>query len=292
MATNNPPDNWTMTTGVWGTDADHTTSHWHVGDSSINLKNTAVAAKLTSGDAPLEAGPQTGVNGPMVLVTCAARADSIAAGRTVTVAAEQRTADKGTVVGTVYPINGLLNAANTWERKSALLSASSSAHWLRLYVAKAAQAFNAWIDALEVRQCPRYAHAFRTSSQSINDSTTTNVLYNSTSKQGVEVDGTTGQIDIQEAGIYRVSFTGNLESLADGTQAYARLVLNGSTVILAGPYGRNGGAGDMGVTLEWTGILSQDDYLHVQVAHNYGSARNLSGDAGGTLTRMSIVQCI
>lgn len=145
IAADDPPDGWEMVTGVWGTDAQVSTSPTpRSGDSILELVDTATATKVRALYMP--------VRGDHFL-RLATVFRSPSATVQITVEIEWYT-DKGSTVGTTGKILNadVVDTVDTWERAFGIFQAPATARWARVIISKDTTAAAVYFDRIELEE--------------------------------------------------------------------------------------------------------------------------------------------
>ncbi len=268
---------WTVTSGEWGTDIDREESLSVAGPYSIWFKDTTPAAdpQIVSGLHPVTEGTWYAAWGRL-------RADDVTAGNTMLGQLVFYEGDGTTVISSVTFINNaVLGAADTWEIHSAVNFAPTDARWAAWKISKKNNAFNAYVDEVDFHAVPPMFQARRiTSAQSINDTTSTDIVFNEARfEYGAAINTSTGVITLKEAGTWLITLVAKLSSLGDGKSAQADIYVNGANFEYAGDLVTNGAAAD--VRVRATAIIfgvPSGTTLTGRIRHNHGSSRNLPAD--------------
>ncbi len=272
-----PPDGWEIDTGTWGTDLDRGTTFFQ-GIASLQLKNTSVAASVLSDFIPMRSSTASYPNTQSFWVRL--QADSVAGGNTVKL--ELHTYDNTkSFLATTTPLNGVLNAINTWETYGRIATPNASAKWARWQITKAAQAFNVYVDLAPFEDNPPYISYTQTAAQNINDSTWTTIVFGTNTfvvDNAINYNAATGVASILEPGYYTICSTVNTDdSLGDGKALRIRVKLNdGTNNYYVYGTGNPIGANDKGLALVATTLpCNTGDTIAIEVWQDSGGAINL-----------------
>lgn len=154
-----PPDKWTPTSGVWGTDFDFvTTPTSPIGDGSVNFKNTAPASD------PLLSGVDyipVQENFPYMF-RAIWRVDSTGAGEYIGIAVYWYNAAKGYLSSNNATIDNPAPVLNQWWEQAGIVHAPSNAAYMKIFAFKAnLNTFNAYLAGAWARRLPRAFLAYR-----------------------------------------------------------------------------------------------------------------------------------
>jgi len=175
MAKNYPPDGCGVggVGTVWGSNIDHDGTVYKTGSSSVKITDDIVGGNPYMRDLeyyPCAAGDLFRGDGWL-------RADSVAGGNTVKVMVWWYTgAEVFISASTIH--NDVLGAINTWEFKSAVVTAPATAAYFRYHILKTNNAFNAWFDSVEIHRMLVSAHVSMTGNQ-VMAAGTTQIQYDS-----------------------------------------------------------------------------------------------------------------
>lgn len=146
MAAEFPPKFWSMTTGVWNTDAQAEFVIHTAGDASLKFNSTAVGTEMRSGVFTVEAAGQKRTR-----VTIQARQSDITAGNNIFLTALILAQDRKTVISVRTLFGGVLPAVDTFFRVGGLLDTSGADRYFKIGLRKSTPAFEVYWDALEVK---------------------------------------------------------------------------------------------------------------------------------------------
>jgi hypothetical protein len=222
MGTTYPPDGYTVGSGTWGTDIDYVVDEdCQSGDGYVQFADTTPAADpfLYTEWVPTSAGSP-------LLIESVLAADSKAAGNTVFVKVEWGDFEfDGMGSNTVF--DGLVTTVDTWERKSAVLTAPATARYFRLWFGKNNTAFNAWFDSVNVTDAPKGFKATLSANQTLTGGGGKIHFDSESFDFGGVFDSTTNHtMTVQEPGLW--VFTWNV-FLLDVDSFIVSPVKNGST---------------------------------------------------------------
>ncbi len=244
------PDGWALPTGTWGTDADRDESTVLSGFASIRLKNTAVATTVLGPVTPITRGQTTSKSYEAVVTF---QADSTTAGHTVSI--KVYTYDEDMVAVGSYTVNsGVVLAANTWYTRTLDFAVTSTdERYARIEIAKAAQAFNVYVDTAEVLPIAPYFKYSLTSDQAIT-SGTWNAIASWT---------TTATNDATVVSSYKASFCRSKAGVLTGRVTWTDSIPDGTMigVRITGAPGtpttqfKVGGAGLHVIQVSWAGFV-------------------------------------
>ena len=235
-----PPSNWTITTGIWGTDADIVASPSLSGGHSLHLKNTAVATTVKSAFFPVTSFSDVPSGILYYVPRVRIRADSIAAGNITTVLFKVYQADRTSVVVTNTLKNAILYAANTWEEYGGAYvggSGGTTSFWGQFELSKSATAFNVYFDLVHIAMSPPYIEAAGAIFSAFIPSTYTALPWFTTGGLNgqtlISLTGANGEtIRIYEPGLYIMMTSVLLVGLADQHYVAVRIqnLSSGTTV--------------------------------------------------------------
>lgn len=279
MASLHPPDNWSITEGVWGTDADREETTVFAGGFSIKLINTTPTndTKIESDLIPVD---RLLLSSPVFNMGSWIQADRNNAGDDITIQLRAYDNDK-VFISSVTIFLGPVTSINTWEFKGNRVIISPLARWINVTVSKANVAFNAYIDSVEANEGVPFRAMGRNSSLSIPDAVETDVVFNIGRLQtnaSMFVDTATGEFTIAKQGTYLMH--GSVNFLAGHAQmrAYLQIHVNG-TAVARGPVAHAGNTDKFGVTASYVRNLDNGDIVKFRIFHTgSGGAKTIEGD--------------
>lgn len=265
MATTNPPDGWTMGTGTWSTDADQETALAESGLYTLQLKNTAVATRINSDYTILTAGET-------YLLRAYVRADSVAAGNTVTIRHSAHNAAKSSAAVTDL-VSAVLPSANVWHEYVSYITVGALHRWSQWSVYKAANAFNVYVDKLEVERCPVSFSVTKAAAQTNLDGPYEILTFDTEAHDygGVFASNV---FTAPWKGVYSFSGQCMLGSLGSAKSMQVALYKNAG-LYMEGPTVSNGtgGAANTASNISCTAVpLNKGDTMGLYNYHNHGSA--------------------
>jgi len=275
--TTNPADGWSVYTGTWGTDFDRETSVLLGGQYSIKFISG------TPADDPTLVGDYRPViPGMPYMASIWVRADSIAAGNTMTAFINWYTSEKVYISQSVIH-NAVLGAANTWEERSAIFTAPATAAFARLFIRKNNTAFNGYYGFADFWRAPRSFLAYR--SAAVPASPTNIDFDNESYDYGNIFDTGTGKCTIPTDGLWHFYAQTYVVNLAAG--GTVDIVLrNAGTPIAYGTTARAHALNDDCVAaVNFIGYLSKGDSIETYLEYSSGTP-----SVAGTVTKMTGVE--
>lgn len=280
-ATNNPPDKWTISGGVWGTDWDRESSVVNMGKYSLKKINTGTASSLLGPIVPLQPAChyRAGVmfratnNSNNVLVDCV----------------ELDSAD-GTISTKVVRSTPAA-AADTWYYVETRFKAAGTVRKARMSL-DAASGVNVYFNLAEIARCAASFSVQRTNtSVTMTASAYTDITYNSTDHNyGLDLDTTTGIWTCPHDGVYRFSGAWGISTLDNGKRMICALKVNG-TLAYEGPATYNSTGGNlnalMAAVTPVTLKLAAGDTVKMCGYHDNGTNRTTVNNSTQTWFEMT-----
>jgi len=280
VATNFTPDAWSVTSGTWGVDMDHTTVQSQIGQASIEFKNTTPGSNPTLGTDYLPCEP----GGPRHFTTIV-RADSIAGGNNVHLIGLWYTAAKAfigsdTIWGTVLP------AINTWYKIEGIVDAPANASFLRVFIVKVNNAFTAFFDLAASGSHPVSFKAYLDGDTGYNHLDTV-VFDVEVFDYGSNYAVGTGIYTIPTAGIYTFNAVGIIDDLDATENAGLVFSVNGSAAAPGQTSYPNAANSQPAITATMTDLFARGDEVKVLILETHAGAVTLLGDVLGVFLRTS-----
>jgi len=161
MATTNPPDVLEMVTGTWGTDADQDSTLSNSGESSVQLKSTAVATKLQHRNVTMVEGSTA------YRCRWVAQESSITSGG-FAIKITQYAKNKTSWLGQTTVFNGELSSVDAWTKQEFEFQTVPGARWVRMSVEKnAAAAYSVNLDYFAMWRAASSFESWRSAAFSI-----------------------------------------------------------------------------------------------------------------------------
>ena len=294
MGSNFPPDNWIVSSGVWGTDIDREETVKLSGPYSVVFNPTTPAS-----DPEIQTKP-VGINGDPAFVSAARllraealiRADRNSAGDNIFIDVELLDGSLS-VVGFTTLWSGPVTTINTWERKSRMVSlVGTTSRFARFVISKANVNFTAYIDSVRLVELP-YWHTAQMDPgpQSIPDSAWTTVLFDRVGlppgfPRGISYNTGTGVATFATENFYSVYASAKFLALLDGQFIGCRLLKN-SVALAEGDTYFVGGAGKNSAGIAFMDRFQDGDTLEVQVFQSgAAAAKSLAATSAETWFRI------
>ena len=152
---------YNIAAGTWDTDARLSTTT-RTGPYSLEYVATTTTTSIVSDYIPVSTGQ-------LYLANFIVRADSVAAGRTMTLYVQMYDINKSSTGSLSYALNGgVLASANVWHHYRAYVYTSSSARYVRFFANRSgANAFTAYLDAIEWDPVKVFANLYQKTAQTI-----------------------------------------------------------------------------------------------------------------------------
>lgn len=271
MALLNPPAYWDVVSGTWGTDFDESTTVLRSGVRSVWFKNTTPASDPEL--ARSREGWMSVEEGRSYKFDCVVRASSIAGGNTVGMLVDWLDIDEA-VISTSTVHNAILNAANAWERKSAVFPAPSNARWAKPRLTKNNTAFHAYFDSVSWGPAKAGLSFYRDSNHTVASGDHWQIPFDNSFADEVDIGYSTGSglVTFQVPGRYSVIAKVTwLDAFAAGETWTLSAYMNGAQFKVA----------DFN---HYVGILPfmadfvEDDELYIRVDNNGGADNDVKGD--------------
>jgi hypothetical protein len=266
MATTNPPDNWDMVTGTWGTDVDEyqfAASGNVAGLSTIEFKSGSGTAEIRSRKYM-----------PLVGVDCYQhrfylRGDSVAAGNTVRARVEYYNAAKA-VLGSDDAINGVLPGINTWFDIRDVFTAPNTARWARFFIKKDENtSWTLYLDYANMWRHPWAFRAYRSSTQALAAATWEQIHFSHEDYDyGLGFDLANDYFVAPNKGVYHFDFHVRVDSVDSGAEITAGFGVNTTTSVTHKTFWDNNGdagAQQMGIHGSADLLLDRNDYVSVML---------------------------
>jgi len=267
MGTLNPPDGWDMVSGTWGVDADQDATVTPITGPYAVAMTTAAGATIWSDLKYVEGGRP--YRGDAVI-----RAGRRNAGDIMRAYANWYT-ELGVLISTTYIHNGLVAVINTWEQKTAILLAPSTARIVRLFIEKAATAtaFDGRFDRITLQRAP-YAFAARrdASAQTFTNGAWTKMTFDVEEyDHGAAFTPATGTFECQEAGLYHFDAEAAMDGCDDTEAMSIGIHVNGTLYRRGGRCIAAAANQETHVSVGADAWLAFGDTVDVRVFHNSGA---------------------
>lgn len=281
-----PPDGWLMTSGTWGTDADHDTGQSWSGLSSVKFPSAG------SNSARLRQGLIAVPGSYPVVYEVALRASATTAGAKSIVQLERYATDQTTLIGTTTLHDAELTSGNRWLLLKDILSVDGA--YVRFVVGKdASVSHDLYLGSAVVKPTPRQFKSYLASNASLADSSTPSKIVIDTSEYdygGVWAGASTYRFDYVGNEIAstlhksRWVFQGQIEiqGVTDGGLVIVQIVKNGSTVIGEQSH-LVGGTVDLRVNVHSQPVeIDGNDYVELYAAQDTSGSKTVTGGAAKT----------
>lgn len=278
-----PPDGLEVARGLWGYDIDESRVVRRTGERSVWFKNTSTLITGMQDDAahlmPVEAGRR-------YKTWAIFQADSKVSGQNVDAIVRWLGADKTTLISSSTIYGSPVTTIDTWQRAEAIALAPTGAYYARAYFGRthSGTSFNAYFDEVDMLEAVPLWDANGEGTQSVVSATPTVVIFGATqSEVDVDYDSATGIATIQVAGHYFVSAAVPIVALASDVTVTLELLVNGTRrgLALTRTYRSAGTEDYVGPGVYFLRELAVDDQVKVQITHNAGSNKTVSGVFSG-----------
>ena len=286
VATTYPPDGWAMTSGAWGTDADHATDQSYAGASAVKFPSAGSNSARMRSELIAVGGNAS------IIPDFWLRADSVAAGVQTYVAVERY--DKASSLLGTTTVLDTTHGANLWRRIRGIIAANNNTSAVRLIVGKnATTSYNLWFGKYAIKHGVPKFRASRSVVQSISDATVTKVEFDSEEYDHSDCydpatnyrwrlnDAEVGHS--QQEAWWHFDTTVRVEN--QGTNAVAIYIAKngapggGGTVLAYNKIDTPGAAAHIALNVSCDAKLAGNDTVAVYVYQNAGGARD-TGTAG------------
>lgn len=289
-----PPDNWSIITGVWGTDANRTEAliDTRTGSFAVALNDTLLATKLESGFTQIDAD-----FGGLYQVDALFKADSNAGGDLLLVEAVLYDGlEKPLIAVPVFmPAGGggTVTTVNVFQLASVVfdpLAFDATARLAKLEISKSATAFNSVFEYVRLLKTPRFfASENKAIAQVIPDNVWTTIVDWDMNAKGIPFVNATGIGTIKQSGVHHLTGRVTFDDLTDGQKLEIRLraVIAGGPNLVIGGTVLVGAAGDASVSMAELELLQGGDTVELQVRQSGAStSRTVPADNRSSFNMM------
>jgi len=295
----NPPDNWAIETGTWGTSVAAVDSGLPSGrfpTSGVTclrfFPSVGHNARIDSGWIAVETYEYLAALGRSANKSFDINLDfmaDVAGGAffvTVLCCGGGRTGRENTIAAfNVIDTSSKGYTVNTWNKIGASFTVPPETRWIKIAISKSDGGWSAYIDNIQLAPSPVYMIGGRSVDQSIPNATNTKIAWDIThGSSGVSI-AADGTVTIEESGIYSMRADLTLATLPQSTRVLTYLIasIDGNISAIARTEKHKGGTGSDTHAVEATAtrLMSAGDTVYTQIWHDAGSAKTMLGSGGG-----------
>lgn len=278
MATNNPPDGFTVESGTWGTDIDQDTSTLFAGGSSVKMTGSG---EVTLRSEPIPINAQASY-----MCSAVVRASSVAAGKDFTFRARRVNFSTGAQISAGDLVSAApLDAAAQWIEYADTMPnpGAGGATGLTVEVTKAASSFDLWIAEIRVSEITHPMKNHLSSAQSISASTLTVIDFDNIATDFSEQNWTnsSGTFTCVRPGYYFCS-AGAQMPINNGSRLFLGVYKGGNAFCSANVPNSTGGSFDIIANCSGVQRFDYGDTLSARVFHANALSTNLSATLSAT----------